>query len=331
MDNLQNQLPSLILAAFLLILLGGILWYGAQVARPQPDQPPGPVTGTAAMERKVLAIFGMIVAMSLIFLGYGLREPARQAEAAVRIRNTSISRGIVQYAALCYTCHGEKGQGAVVPDSNPERVAPSLNRADLQPDPNDADALRQRYDFVYKTIQRGRPGTPMPAWGASDGGALFDELINELTLMIIYGDEVVTFEGRTDTVWNNVENLVMQHVEEGTAKLPKQPEVENQPFFAELNPTQQQGVRQIVQRGCGSCHVIPNIPGAAGTVGPSLQGVADRRQIAGGVVPNNTVEDMARWIQNPQALKPGTAMPNLGLSEADARAVAEYLYTLKGQ
>jgi cytochrome c2 len=311
------------------LLLVAILAYAARVAQPPPEMPPGPPTGALAMERKVVAAILMLAGMGLLFLGYGLREPARQVDAQEQVLDTSIGRGITLYTSLCFGCHGEKGQGAVVPDSNPERVAPPLNRADLRP--ADPDDRKKMYDFIYKTIQRGRPGTPMPSWGQTDGGTLFGEQLNELALMVLNGDREIEYEGKKDTVWKHVEDVVKEHVEQGVAQLPKQPEVENQPFYQALNDEQKQGVRVIVQKGCGSCHTIPNIPGASGTIGPNLQGIADRKQIAGGAVPNNSVEDLAKWIQNPQALKPGTAMPTLGLSAEEARSAAEYLYTLKQQ
>jgi hypothetical protein len=48
----------------------------------------------------------------------------------------------------------------------------------------------------------------------------------------------------------------------------------------------------------------------------------------GGVLPN-TPENMLRWLQNPPAMDPLTAMPNMGVTEADARDMAGYLYTLR--
>ncbi len=78
--------------------------------------------------------------------------------------------------------------------------------------------------------------------------------------------------------------------------------------------------------GCGSCHAIPGIRSAIGVVGPSLAGIADRRIVAG-VVPN-TPDEMVRWIVMPQSMVPGNAMPNLGISDGEARDIAAYLYTL---
>ncbi len=85
----------------------------------------------------------------------------------------------------------------------------------------------------------------------------------------------------------------------------------------------------LAQKGCGGCHVIPGVPGAAGTVGPSLAGIAGRTTIAGGAVPVRSPDDLKRWILNPAALKPGTAMPNLGLSDDEATKIVAYLETLK--
>ena len=43
----------------------------------------------------------------------------------------------------------------------------------------------------------------------------------------------------------------------------------------------------------------------------------------------NTPQNLIRWIQNPPAVDPLTAMPNVGVTQADARDIAAYLYTLR--
>jgi len=331
----QLNLPALITAVFLLLVLGAVLWYAARVAVPLPEAPGGPPTGALAMERKIIAIVAMIAGMALLFLGYGFREPARQVSAQEQQLDTSIDRGIDNFTTLCFPCHGEKGQGAVVPDSNPERLAPPLNRSDLRP--TDSDTRTKEYDFIFKTIQRGRPGTPMPTWGQIDGGPLLDEQVNELALMILNGDRQVMYQGKLGTPWDHTADVINEHAAQGLVTLPKQPDVTNQPFYQQLTPQQQQGVQVILQRGCGGCHTIPNIPGAAGTIGPNLgphdnvPPLSQRNMIAtypNGSVPNNSIDDLAKWIQNPQALKTGTAMPTLGLSQDEATAAAAYLYSI---
>src|SRR5262249_32913347 len=89
------------------------------------------------------------------------------------------------------------------------------------------------------------------------------------------------------------------------------------------------GAMLISQKGCGACHTIPGIPGAVGTIGPNLGGVASRTRIAGGALPNNGPNDLKAWIMNPPALKPGTIMPNLGLTDQEATNIVAYLETLK--
>ena len=89
----------------------------------------------------------------------------------------------------------------------------------------------------------------------------------------------------------------------------------------------ERGRTQIVAYGCGSCHTIPGITGANGEVGPPLNGWSRRRIIAG-EVPNTPV-NLITWITVPQSIEPGVAMPNLGVSDGQARDIAAYLYSLK--
>lgn len=88
-----------------------------------------------------------------------------------------------------------------------------------------------------------------------------------------------------------------------------------------------QGRRVIMKYRCGSCHMIPGIPGARGTFGPPLKMMALRTYIAG-EFPND-FENMTRWIEAPDALKPKTTMPDLGLSRQEAMNAAAYLETLR--
>jgi len=83
----------------------------------------------------------------------------------------------------------------------------------------------------------------------------------------------------------------------------------------------------IVAFGCGACHIIPGIHNAQGLVGPPLSLFAERTMIAGEIA--NEPDNLVRWIENPQAVEPKTAMPDLGLSHAQAVDIAAYLYTLR--
>ena len=87
------------------------------------------------------------------------------------------------------------------------------------------------------------------------------------------------------------------------------------------------GVLAIGRHGCGACHEIPGIGSARGAVGPPLGGIAVRSYLAGHLP--NSPENMMRWIQHPQLVERGTAMPEMGVTDEEARNITAYLYTLR--
>lgn len=83
----------------------------------------------------------------------------------------------------------------------------------------------------------------------------------------------------------------------------------------------------IAAQGCTACHRIPGIRMPQGSVGPRLGNFGRRAYIAGHL-PNRPAVLVA-WLRDPPAIDPGTAMPALGLTEAEAQHIAAYLYTLR--
>ena len=83
--------------------------------------------------------------------------------------------------------------------------------------------------------------------------------------------------------------------------------------------------RQLIARyGCAACHDIKGIAHADSKVGPSLTDMREQSYVAG-VLPNSA-SNLIKWIQHPRAIDPKTAMPELGVSELEARDMAAYLY-----
>ena len=78
---------------------------------------------------------------------------------------------------------------------------------------------------------------------------------------------------------------------------------------------------------CVMCHTIRGTS-AGSRVGPELTHVAARASLAAGTLPN-TPEHLARWVRDPQAIKPGTRMPAASLSAADLQALLAYLGSLR--
>jgi|1186.fasta_scaffold79294_2 cytochrome c len=85
-----------------------------------------------------------------------------------------------------------------------------------------------------------------------------------------------------------------------------------------------EAARLVTAYGCGTCHVMHGIDGADGIVGPQLTGFDTRRMIAGRLA--NTPANLALWISQPQAIDPGNAMPDTGISRSQAAVIARFLY-----
>ena len=77
---------------------------------------------------------------------------------------------------------------------------------------------------------------------------------------------------------------------------------------------------------CVGCHTITGV--STGVLGPTLTHFGSRGTLAAGMWPN-TPDNVAAWVKDPQGLKPGVKMPNLGLTTAQAKDVAAYLSALK--
>lgn len=89
----------------------------------------------------------------------------------------------------------------------------------------------------------------------------------------------------------------------------------------------QRGAQVFANGACVTCHAVRGTPAQA-RVGPDLTHFGARRSIAANTLPN-TPENLARWLRNPQAVKPGNLMPNLNLSDQDIQALVAYLGSLK--
>jgi cytochrome c oxidase subunit 2 len=86
------------------------------------------------------------------------------------------------------------------------------------------------------------------------------------------------------------------------------------------------GAALFARSACVGCHTIRGV--SAGVIGPDLTHFGSRGTVAAGILPS-TLDNVAAWVKDPQALKPGVKMPALGLTDEQARAVAAYLLSLK--
>ena len=87
------------------------------------------------------------------------------------------------------------------------------------------------------------------------------------------------------------------------------------------------GKRVFETTACINCHAIAGTA-ATGQFGPDLTHLMSRQTIASGAA-ENTSENLRLWVQNPDAIKPGSLMPAMKLSDADLDALVRYLETLR--
>jgi cytochrome c oxidase subunit 2 len=156
--------------------------------------------------------------------------------------------------------------------------------------------------------------------------------------------------GKTDLIPNRVNTTWVEPAETGLflgqcaqycgtqhAKMLLRVYVDSRPAFdrwiagqsqpaAQVNDTQSSGQRIFQKTSCVNCHTIAGTA-AAGRFGPDLTHLMSRDTIASGVLPN-TAENLRRWIQNPDALKPGARMPAMNLNTQELDAVTAYLTSL---
>jgi cytochrome c oxidase subunit 2 len=103
--------------------------------------------------------------------------------------------------------------------------------------------------------------------------------------------------------------------------------IEEQSQPATASAAVSEGRRIFETTACINCHAVTGTV-ADGRFGPDLTHLMSRETIASGAAPN-TPENLRRWIQNPDAIKPGSKMPAMALSDHELDAVTAYLATLR--
>jgi cytochrome c oxidase subunit 2 len=108
------------------------------------------------------------------------------------------------------------------------------------------------------------------------------------------------------------------------APSPKDSAAAGQAAAPSADPAYAAGEKLFLAKGCVGCHSLNAVDAPKGMIGPNLANVGARSYIGAGSF-KNTDETLARWIQNPQAMKEGVLMPNLGVKPDEARSLVAYL------
>lgn len=231
-----------------------------------------------------------------------LRDPQRQ------------QRGLVLFRDHCVQCHGGPG------------VAPEPFALGLRPAP--VNLVQTARDWpareIYWVVKHGIKMTGMPGWQ-------FRMTENDLWDVVAFVDAMTTMSPREYREKAQSAGASMQDAALRPLALPQGPNAHTDLPRANAAPaigppTAKAGLHAIYQYACVTCHVIPGAVGADNNVGPTLKGIAGRSYIAG--VLSNNRENMVRWLMDPQAVDPRTAMPDLRVTRRDAEDIAAYLATL---
>jgi cytochrome c oxidase subunit 2 len=94
------------------------------------------------------------------------------------------------------------------------------------------------------------------------------------------------------------------------------------------DPATKKGRETFLALACTGCHTVRGTT-AAGKVGPDLTHLASQKSMVGGLLSPVNEATLTRWIKNPPAVKPGTLMPNLSLSDEQVHDLVQWLLTLK--
>ena len=238
---------------------------------------------------------------------YALLEFALHRSVQLRARNIEtpplddpqrIARGAGIYRDNCLQCHGAPG------------VAPGDIGKGMQPVPGPLVDAMQRWQprEVYWLTRHGIKMSGMPAWEFRlDDAALWDTVAF-----------VQRLPGMTPNAYAALAGVPPAPAPVGANALK---------LTAALKGNVERGRQALHQYACHGCHTIPGVVGSASHVGPPLAGLASRSLIAGRLP--NTPGNMQHWLQHPQAVKPLTAMPSMGVTDEHAADMTAYLATLR--
>jgi mono/diheme cytochrome c family protein len=229
-------------------------------------------------------------------LDTGMRRSVQRRAAAIAAPPLDderlVARGLVHFRQHCVQCHGAPG------------VAPEPFALGMAPAPASLAYTAREWQpaELFWVIKYGIKMTGMPAWA-------FRLSDDDSWAVVAFLRVLPTLSPREYRAIGDGEGRV--------------PALGREAEAAPEAPDPERGKTAIQQYACATCHRIPGIVGANAPVGPPLDGFANRTMLAGRL-PNDG-GNLARWLRQPQTLKPGSAMPDLGLTERDARDIAAYL------
>jgi cbb3-type cytochrome c oxidase subunit III len=248
---------------------------------------------TTGLERAMAWGVALSLFSAVFVAAYWVIEPDRINDKMDEFYAESVEEGRGLYQANCATCHGADAGGGSAPNPyDADAPWPAPNLSNIQARYADSEIVTDVPDFITTTIKQGRPGTPMPAWGAAYQGPLNDIQIDSIVdyILAIQNDEV--------------------------------PEPDAQAFEGALGDGE-----AIYQNNCARCHGDQ----LQGQVGPQLLNVFERYGWEPGDEQSRAaVEETIRGtLTNGRYVPTGAIMPPFDrvLTDDAMDAVIEYVFS----
>ena len=247
---------------------------------------------------------------------YSMLETAMRQSVKMRARNIEpprldderlVMRGAACFRDKCVQCHGAPG------------VAQGDIGKSMQPLPGPLVDARHHWKprELYWLTKHGIRMSGMPAWE-------FRLSEEDLWSVVAFMARLPELTPQQYAEATRVEPTGAQ----GAQGAPARPACGPADGAAPLRAADaQRGARALPQYACSACHTIPGITSSSPNVGPPLAGIGGRSLIAGKLA--NTPDNMVRWLRHTHEVDPLTAMPEMGVSEQDARDIAAYLAALR--
>ncbi len=142
---------------------------------------------TTGLERAMSWAVALALFIAVFIPLYWIVESDRIEQKKDEFYNEDVELGRALFAANCTTCHGVNAEGGTAPhpDPNVDAAWPAPRLNNIAARYSESNVVNDVEGFIYQTLDQGRPGTPMPAWGSRYAGPMNDQELEVITTYLL--------------------------------------------------------------------------------------------------------------------------------------------------